>query len=225
MIGCVSGVHDLKRVEKDTGERKGVLVILIAATVVAIACGLIPSIWAVRAGVLVALVGAWVSVFMAWRQVDAIRQMHYDTIKELRHAASEQEKRHHAESMEMIDTFSRRVGSISKTLADTRAKLDHTESELSTLRGDKAALQYKVTVGNKRVASLEMRITELETELDALLADGRSGRLGTLRTVTDAGVPTADEIWERGNDATIADLSRVAFPRLSDETRVARRQA
>ena len=162
---------------------------------------------------------------MAWRKVDAIRQMHYDAIKELRHAASEQEKRHHAESMEMIDTFSRRVGSISKTLADTRAKLDRAESELSTLRGDKAALQYKVTVGNKRVASLEMRITELETELDALLADGRSGRLGTLRTVTDAGVPTADEIWERGNDATIADLSRVAFPRLSDETRVARRQA
>ena len=65
-------------------------------------------------------------------------------LKELRHAASEQEKRHHAESMEMIDTFSRRVGSISKTLADTRAKLDRAESELSTLRGDKAALQYKV---------------------------------------------------------------------------------
>ncbi|MCP6335766.1 hypothetical protein NL449_27495, partial [Klebsiella pneumoniae] len=76
----------------------------------------------------------------AWRQVDAIRRMHFDTLKELRHAASEQEKRHHAESMEMIDTFSRRVGSISKTLADTRAKLDRAESELSTLRGDKAAL-------------------------------------------------------------------------------------
>ena len=70
-----------------------------------------------------------------------------------------------------------------------------------------------------------MRIAELETELDALLADGRSGCLATLRTVTDAGVPTAEEIWERGNDATIADLSRVAFPRLSDEPSEARRQA
>ncbi|MDO4412769.1 cell division topological specificity factor MinE [Cutibacterium sp.] len=225
MINRVSGVHDLKRVEKDSGERKGVLVILIVATVVAIACGVIPSIWAARAGVLVALVGAWVSVFMAWRQVDAMRRMHYDALKELRHAASEQEKRHHAESMEMIDTFSRRVGSISKALADTRAKLDRAETELSTLRGDKAALQYKVTAGNKKVTSLEMHIAELETELDTLLAEGRSGRLGALRTVTDAGVPTADEIWERGNDATIADLSRVAFPRLSEETRVTRRQA
>ena len=83
----------------------------------------------------------------------------------------------------------------------------------------------QVTAGNKKVASLEMRITELETELDALLADGRSGRLTTLRTVTDAGVPTAEEIWERGNDATIADLSRVAFPRLSEGTRETRRQA
>ena len=174
MMMRVSGVHDLKRVEKDTGERKGVLAILIVATVVAVVCGVIPSIWVVRAGVLVALVGAWVSVFMAWRQVDAIRHMHFDALKELRHAASEQEKRHHAESMEMIDTFSRRVGSISKTLADTRAKLDRAENELSTLRGDKAALQYKVTAGNKKVTSLEMRITELETELDALLADGRS---------------------------------------------------
>lgn len=177
MMMPVSGEHDPKRVEKDTGERRGVLALLIVATIVAAVCGVVPSIWAVRAGVLVALVGAWISVFMAWRQVDAIRRMHFDTLKELRHAASEQEKRHHAESMEMIDTFSRRVGSISKTLADTRAKLDRAESELSTLRGDKAALQYKVTAGNKKVASLEMRITELETELDALLADGRSGRL------------------------------------------------
>ena len=225
MMMRVSGVHDLKRVEKDTGERKGVLAILIVATVVAVVCGVIPSIWVVRAGVLVALVGAWVSVFMAWRQVDAIRHMHFDALKELRHAASEQEKRHHAESMEMIDTFSRRVGSISKTLADTRAKLDRAENELSTLRGDKAALQYKVTAFNKKVTSLEMRITELETELDALLADGRSGRLATLRTVTDAGVPTAEEIWGDGNDATIADLSRVVFPRLSNESREARRQA
>jgi len=86
-------------------------------------------------------------------------------------------------------------------------------------------LQYKVTAGNKKVTSLEMRITELETELDALLADGRSGRLATLRTVTDAGVPTAEEIWGDGNDATIADLSRVVFPRLSNESREARRQA
>ncbi|NDU78646.1 cell division topological specificity factor MinE, partial [Actinomadura sp. DSM 109109] len=39
------------------------------------------------------------------------------------------------------------------------------------------------------------------------------------------GVPTAEEIWERGNDATIADLSRVAFPRLSEGTRETRRQA
>lgn len=225
MMMPVSGEHDPKRVEKDTGERRGVLALLIVATIVAAVCGVVPSIWAVRAGVLVALVGAWISVFMAWRQVDAIRRMHFDTLKDLRHATSEQEKRHHAESMEMIDTFSRRVGSISKTLADTRAKLDRAESELSTLRGDKAALQYKVTAGNKKVASLEMRITELETELDALLADGRSGRLTTLRTVTDAGVPTAEEIWERGNDATIADLSRVAFPRLSEGTRETRRQA
>ena len=57
MMMRVSGVHDLKRVEKDTGERKGVLAILIVATVVAVVCGVIPSIWVVRAGVLVALVG------------------------------------------------------------------------------------------------------------------------------------------------------------------------
>lgn len=191
--------------------------LLVTATVIAVVCAIIPSVWAARAGVLVALVGAWVAVFMAWRQIDVVRQMHFAELKEMRHSAAEQEKRHHAESMEMIDTFSHRVAAISRTLADTRAKLDRAEGELSTLRGDKAALQYKVVAGNKKVASLEMRIAELETELDTMLADGRSGKVTPLRTVTEAGVPTAEEIWAKGNDATIADLSRVAFPDLSEE--------
>lgn len=121
----------------------------------------------------------------------------------------------------MIDTFANRVGMLSKTLSDARTKLDRAENELSTLRGDKAALQYKVAAGNKKINSLESRIAELETELAGVLADAEQGQVVDLpaRTVADAGVPSAEDIWENGNDSTIVDLSRVAFPEISHDER------
>ncbi len=194
---------------------------LIVCTVLEVACAVIPSIWATRAGVLVALVMAWVSVLMSWREVESLRTAHLTELKVVRQAAVEQEKRHHKESMDMIDTFANRVGMLSKTLADTRGKLDRAENELSTLRGDKAALQYKVAAGNKKVNALESRIAELETELAGVLADAESGRLVDMpgRTVADAGVPSAEEIWENGNDSTIVDLSRVSFPEPAQDER------
>ena len=45
------------------------------------------------------------------------------------------------------------------------------------------------------------------------------------RTVTDAGVPTAGDIWTASNDSTIVDLSRVAFPNLDEDELAERRQA
>lgn len=210
-----------KRVSKKSNERRGVLAMLIVCTVLAIGCAVIPSVWAARAGVLVALVVAWVSVLMAWRQVENLRISHLSELKAMRQSAVEQEQRHHKESMDMIDTFANRVGMLSKTLSDTRSKLDRAENELSTLRGDKAALQYKVAAGNKKVNSLEARIAELETELAGVLADAEQGQLVDLpgHTVADAGVPSAEDIWENGNDSTIVDLSRVAFPEASKDER------
>lgn len=114
----------------------------------------------------------------------------------------------------MIDTFANRVGILSKSLSDTRGKLDRAENELSTLRGDKAALQYKVAAGNKKVNALESRVAELETELAGILADAEAGRVVDLpgHTLADAGVPSAGEIWETGSVPTVVDMSRVDFP-------------
>lgn len=170
---------------------------------------------------LVALVVAWVSVLMAWREVETLRMSHLAELKAVRQSAVEAEQRYHKESMDMIDTFANRVGLLSKTLSDTRAKLDRAENELSTLRGDKAALQYKVAAGNKKINGLESRIAELETELAGVLADAERGQLVDLpgRTLVDAGVPDAKDIWENGNDSTIVDLSRVAFPTVEQDER------
>ncbi|WP_245569932.1 cell division topological specificity factor MinE [Acidipropionibacterium thoenii] len=187
---------------------------LIVCTVLAVACAVIPSIWVARAGVLVALVMAWVSVLMAWREVENLRISHLAEMKAIRQASMAEEQRHHKESMEMIDTFANRVGVLAKTISDTRGKLDRAENELSTLRGDKAALQYKVAAGNKKVNALESRVAELETELAGVLADAEAGRLADIpgRTVADAGVPNAEDIWDFGNAPTVVDLSRVTFP-------------
>ncbi len=208
----MSGVQKGKRVEKSSNERRGVLILLIAASVVAVVCAVLPSVWAVRAGVVVALAAAWVSVIMAWREVEAVRTAHFAEMRRMRRDAADAERRHHEESMDMIDTFAQRVGAISKTLTQTRAKLDRAENELSTLRGDKAALQYKVSAGNKKVNELEARIAELETELQSVLSEAREGRLVSLTRTGSETVPSAEEIWAKGNDTTIVDLSRVAFP-------------
>lgn len=187
---------------------------LIVCTAVAVACAVVPNVWIVRAGVLVALVMAWVSVLMSWREVENLRTAQFAELKAMRQASVKEEQRHHKESMEMIDTFANRVGILSKSLADSRGKLDRAENELATLRGDKAALQYKVAAGNKKVNALESRIAELETELAGVLADAEAGRLADLpgRTVADVGVPSAEEIWGAGNVPTVVDLSRVSFP-------------
>lgn len=203
-----------KRISKPSSDRRGVLAMLIVCTVLAVACAVIPSIWAARAGVLVALVMAWVSVLMAWREMESIRTAHLAELKAVRQASVKEEQRHHKESMDMIDTFANRVGILSKSLSDTRGKLDRAENELSTLRGDKAALQYKVAAGNKKVNALESRVAELETELAGILADAEAGRVVDLpgRTLADAGVPSAGEIWETGSVPTVVDMSRVDFP-------------
>ena len=222
----VSGVQkkvESKRGKSATPERRNVLILLIVATVVAVACAVFPSVWMARVGTLIALVAAWVSTDLALREVNSLREAHFVELRDMRHQSAEMERRHHAESMEMIDTFAQRVGALSETLATTRSKLDRAENEMMTLRGDKAALQYKVAEGNKRVRELQERIVALETQLDTEMAKAFEG--SHARTVTDAGVPTAGDIWPASNDSTIVDLSRVAFPNLDEDDVAERRQA
>ncbi|MBS5254622.1 MAG: cell division topological specificity factor MinE, partial [Cutibacterium granulosum] len=82
---------------------------------------------------------------------------------------------------------------------------------------------YKVAEGNKRVRELQERIVALETQLDTEMAKAFEG--SHARTVTDAGVPTAGDIWTASNDSTIVDLSRVAFPNPDEDDVAERRQA
>lgn len=203
-----------------SSDRRATLVVLIVATVVALACAFGP-IWMVRAGVLVALVGAAAAVWFAFREMRSMELIHKSELKAVREAAASAASQHHRESMELIATFTQRYKAHGEQLAALRAELSSRQAELSTLRGNLASaqaegerrqgrileLQDEVALANSQLAALEATIVEFETSNDQVIAIPR--RMVSSRAHS---VPTAAELWEDGNHPTMVDLARLNLP-------------
>ena len=64
------------------------LILLIVATVVAVACAVFPSVWMARVGTLIALAAAWVSTDLALREVNSLREAHFVELRDMRHQSA-----------------------------------------------------------------------------------------------------------------------------------------
>lgn len=194
---------------------------MVVVTVIGLVCAFGP-IWMVRAGLFVSILGAGASVWFAFREISRLEVLHRTELKAARDAAALAARAHHAESMDMIDTFTARYKAHSEQLAKLRAELTNRQQELSTLRGNLVSVRAESSRRADRITELEHELESRMIEIEALeqytaLTDASAEvvnlpRRYAPRTVGERGIPTAAELWSDGNHPTVVDLAQLKLP-------------
>lgn len=198
-----------RHIQSTPASRRNTLVIMIIASVIALACAFGP-LWLVRAGVVVAVAGAAFAVWFAFREMGRMEALHLTELKAVRLQAREAASAHHGESMSMIDTFTERYKAHATQLAGARSELAAKQTELSTVRGNLVSVQAENQASAERITELEAQIAELQASLanqpeaDVVSLPRRRSRMEK--------VPTAAELWAEGNPPTLVNLSAIKFP-------------
>lgn len=199
-----------KRQADRSVERRITFAVLVVGSIASIALAFGPE-WMVRIGVGVALVMAFVSVALSWRELERVHAAHRIELKALYSASMEQANRHHQESLAMVERFDARAEQLKETINRVTSELAAARSELSTMRGNGAWLRGEIAERQSRIFALESRISELETARE----DARDNLIQLPRygaDVSQEDLPTAEELWSDGNHPTVVDLRMLAFP-------------
>lgn len=211
-------------------ERKAAVAVLVAGGIAALACAF-GSIWVVRVGVVLALVAATVALAFSFSEIRRLNEAHRLELRAMRRSASEAAAKHHAESMELIETFRARYAAHAEQVGDLRAELAATQTELSTVRGNLVSARAEAASKTQQVVALEAAIAEHETELAVLTEQLRAletpeveGEVVTIpqraisRKALAAKLPTAAELWSNGDHPTSFTMESVDFAALMNGT-------
>ncbi|GAA3609038.1 hypothetical protein GCM10022236_08350 [Microlunatus ginsengisoli] len=149
---------------------------LIVGTVCSLACVLGP-VWLARLGLVPALGAAFVSCWLAWREIGLERRAHAAAMLSAsrRHGAQLSEERRH--NTAVLTAMSGRLEA-SNTLAVSRGATIHQlrheiarlNGDVNGLRGANGRLTRDLNFRNAAIAELRETIAERESELAALLA-------------------------------------------------------
>lgn len=194
-----------RRVATNSGERNVALIILIVGSAAALA-SLFGGIWLVRAGVVVAVLMASAALYVAFGQVRRLREEHALELKREHELRSALSKRHHSDSVAMIDRFNARAQNLQTVIDQLRSQLGTARAELSSMRGNAAWLRAEVAERQGRIAELEARITELEAE--------HTSNIVEMPEPTDNVFPSIEQIWGDDEHPTMVDLRRVNIDEL-----------
>lgn len=211
-------------------ERKSALAVLIAASVVAVACAFGP-IWIVRLGVVLAVLGAVGSVWFAFTEMSRMEVLHRTELKAERMARAAADRAHHAESMELINTFKTRYLAHATQVDDLRGSMAGLQQELSTVRGNLVSARAESIAKAQTIAELQATLAELRVRLEhaeALAADESEvvtlPSRGIARKTLAEKLPTAAELWTNGEHPTSVDFEALDVALLAGG-RLARREA
>ncbi len=207
-----------------SGARRTSGVILVAGSVLAVAAAFGP-VWVARGGVLLAVLAAIFATVASWRELRAERRRHAaETLaaSQAHGRALRDERQHNQAVLQVVtDRNTRAVGEIERqyvVIAGLR-------TEISTLRGDKAALAARVAERDRTIAGLHHTVRTREAELAALADDshraggaddGDSAQVHAMprRVLVETpgrdgrpGVPSAEDLWDDGSHPTVVDLA------------------
>lgn len=192
-----------RRVAHKSSERTIALTILIVGTLVSLA-SMLGNVWVVRGGVVVALLMAFATVYVVWRQLRTERAVHAEELKHEVKLRSQQAERHHEESVAMIERYNARAENLKAVIAKLRSQLGAAKSELSSMRGNSAWLRAEVAERQARIDALEQRIAELEAER----AFEDTGNIVELPGRSELH-PSIEEIWGEDEHPTMVDLAKL----------------
>ena len=171
-----------------------------------VATSLFGGVWVVRAGAVLAVAMAFAAVFVAWGELHRERAEHQAEVRRQIALRKEQAKKHHDDSVEMIERFNGRAEKLQQVIESLRRQLGAANSELSSMRGNAVWLRSEVAERQARVDALETRIAELEAELEESIAEATEN-------VVELPLPVAapaEDLWEADEDPTMVDLGRMA---------------
>ncbi len=182
-----------------SNERTSALLILGIGAASALA-SMLGSTWVVRGGVVVAIVMATIALFVAFKQIDALRAQFREQIREEAELRIALTDKHHADSVAMIERFNTRAHNLNQVILKLRSQLGAAKAELSSMRGNAAWLRAEVAERQARIEELEARIAELEArQQDEVVA----------LPAADALVPSVEDLWGENEHPTMIDLAKL----------------
>lgn len=165
------------------------------------------GVWVVRAGAVLAVGMAFAAVFVAWSELRRERAEHQTEVRRQIAMRKELSKKHHADSVEMIERFNGRAEKLQQIIESLRRQLGAANSELSSMRGNAVWLRSEVAERQAHIDALETRISELEAELEESIAEATEN---VVELPVPVSVVDAEELWAEDDDPTMVDLSRMS---------------
>jgi hypothetical protein len=139
-------------------------VVLIAGTVGAVAAASGP-LWMVRIGVAAAITAALVACAFAWRDLNAARHAHAQTMLQAarEHGARMSEER--GRNAAVVDALSMRIADAGKVIERQRTRIAQQRLEMSSLNQDQAYLKGEIEYREKAITALRETVPNQDAEL------------------------------------------------------------
>lgn len=202
--------------------RRAAIYALVAGGVLGIAAAFGP-IWVVRAGIALALLAGIFAVRFAWLETRKERTEHGQQILGQARAHSEQLTTERQRNSEIVDVLRRASEDSVEEVVQLQIRIGKLRTELSSLRGDNAALQADVVARDREIRRLTTDLESREEELRALKSMAEDAEVLAMPRYAEKAdwdaLPTAEDLWADGNYPTVVDLQKLAFPGEPDVVR------
>lgn len=200
--------------------RRASSLVLIAGAVLAILAAFGP-IWVVRAGIAIALIAGFIAIRYAWRE---LKQAH----EEAGQKSLEQLRSHNTllsaerqRTNEVISTLREHNEADAERLVDLQVTVGRLRTQISTLRGDHAALQNDLAQRDQRISQLQATLAERVAELQEFRNESEDAEILAIpryAAVADwDALPSAEDLWSDGNHPTVVDLQKLAYPSVTEQ--------
>lgn len=205
---------------------------VIVGTVVSVAAAFGP-VWLVRIGVVVAVAAAITASVLAWREVRADRHRHAATMLATNRAHGATLRAERAQSSAVLNVVTERNVAAMAEISRQQTAIAQLRGEVSSLKGDRAALTAEVTRREQVIASLTETVRVREAELRAVTdgdestgpgsdgaeSDGAGAEVHAMprRSKVDGQLPVTDgaetgdieagDMWTDGTHPTVVDMA------------------
>ncbi|MDO5498823.1 MAG: hypothetical protein Q4F67_03975 [Propionibacteriaceae bacterium] len=184
-------------------------------------------IWIVRAGIALAVIAGVLAVRFAWLELRANRLEHGDQVLGQALAHNEQLTTERQRNLEVVEALRQAGEGADEQVVKLQIRIGQLRTELSSLRGDHAALKADVIARDHRIKRLTADLAARENELREAKGVAEDAEVLSMpRYASKAdwdALPTAEDLWSEGNHPTVVDLQKLAFP--SEDHEEIRKQA
>lgn len=202
--------------------RRATHYVLGAGIILAAAAALGP-IWLVRAGVAVVVIAAVIAVRLAWKEMAAERtEAGLKSLDQLL-VHNKQLSAERTRNSEVLDALRHHNEDNDHKVVELQVRIGQLRTELSSLRGDNAALQADVIERDHRIKRLTTDLAAREAELKTLTGTEDDAQVLAMPLPAEQpdwdALPSAEDLWSDGNHPTVVDLQALVFPPAEEEIR------